>query len=92
MLNPVHPGEFIRSEIIPMFGLSVTAAAARLGVSRSALSCLLNGRAALSEDMAARVVKAFGRRTGVPGDVLLRMQASYDLAQRRQGRAMRRNR
>ena len=77
--NPPHPGDFIRTEIIRPAGLSVTAAAAALQVSRPALSSLLNGRADLSGDMALRIEKAFG----VKMDTLMRMQASYDIAQTR---------
>jgi antitoxin HigA-1 len=79
MKNPPHPGDFIRTEIIEPAGLSVTAAAAALGVARPTLSSLLNGRADLSGDMALRLEKAFG----VKMDTLLRMQASYDIAQTR---------
>jgi len=79
MKNPPHPGDFIRTEIIKPAGLSVTAAAAALQVSRPALSSLLNGRADLSGDMALRIEKAFG----VKMDTLMRMQASYDIAQTR---------
>jgi antitoxin HigA-1 len=79
MKNPPHPGDFIRAEIIEPAGLSVTAAAAALGVSRPALSSLLNGNADLSGDMALRIEKAFG----VKMDTLLRMQASFDIAQTR---------
>ena len=56
MLNPPHPGDFIRTEIIEPRGLSVTAAAQLLLVSRPALSSLLNGKAGLSGDMALRIV------------------------------------
>jgi len=77
--NPPHPGEFIRTEIIDPSGLTVTAAAAALQVSRPALSNLLNGKADLSGGMALRIEKAFG----VKMDTLLRMQASYDIAQTR---------
>jgi addiction module HigA family antidote len=55
MKNPPHPGDFIRTEIIQPAGLSVTAAAAALQVSRPALSSLLNGKADLSGDMALRI-------------------------------------
>lgn len=79
MKNPPHPGDFIRTEIIEPAGLSVTAAAKALRVSRPALSSLLNGRADLSGDMALRIEKAFG----VKMDTLLRMQTSYDIAQTR---------
>jgi addiction module HigA family antidote len=77
--NPPHPGEFIRTEIIAPTGLSVTAAAAALGVSRPTLSSLLNGKAGLSGDMALRIEKAFGVKMGT----LMRMQSAYDIAQTR---------
>jgi addiction module HigA family antidote len=79
MLNPPHPGDFIRTEIIEPRGLSVTAAAQVLQVSRPALSSLLNGKADLSPQMALRMEKAFG----VKMDTLLRMQVSYDIARAR---------
>src|SRR3981189_918903 len=79
MKNPPHPGDFIRPEIIEPAGVSVTGAAAALRVSRPALSSLLNGKADLSGDMALRIEKAFG----VKMDTLMRMQASYDIAQTR---------
>ena len=77
--NPPHPGDFIRTEIIEPAGLSVTAAAAALHVSRPALSSLLNGKASLSGDMALRIEKAFGLKM----DTLMRMQSAYDIAQTR---------
>jgi antitoxin HigA-1 len=79
MKNPPHPGDFIRTEIIEAAGLTVTAAAIALRVSRPALSSLLNGKADLSGDMALRIEKAFG----VKMDTLMRMQSSYDIAQTR---------
>jgi antitoxin HigA-1 len=60
--NPPHPGDFIRTEIIAPAGLSVTVAAEALGVSRPALSSLLNTKANLSGEMALRIEKAFGVR------------------------------
>jgi len=75
MLNPPHPGEFIRTEIIQALGLSVTAAAEVLDVSRPALSSLLNGKADLSGEMALRIEKAFGPKM----DTLMRMQSAYDI-------------
>ena len=77
--NPAHPGSFIKHEIIEPLELTVTAAAKALGVTRAALSTLLNERAHLSSDMALRVEKAFG----VSMDTLMRMQNSYDIAQAR---------
>jgi addiction module HigA family antidote len=79
MKNPPHPGDFIRTEIIGPTGLSVTAAAIALQVSRPALSSLLNGKADLSGEMALRIEKAFG----VKMDTLVRMQSAYDIARTR---------
>ncbi len=79
MKNPPHPGDSIRTEIIEATGLTVTAAAIALRVSRPTLSSLLNGKADLSGDMALRIEKAFG----VKMDTLMRMQSSYDIAQSR---------
>lgn len=79
MKNPPHPGGFVRAEILKPAGLSVTAAAAVLGVTRPALSNFLNERAALSPEMALRIEKAFG----VSMDTLMRMQNSFDIAQAR---------
>ena len=77
--NPAHPGGFVRYEILEPLGLTVTAAAHVLGVTRAALSTLLNERAHLSPEMALRIEKAFG----VSMDTLMRMQNSYDIAQTR---------
>ena len=79
MKNPPHPGDFIRTEIIEPAGLTVTAAAAALQVSRPALSSLVNGSAGLSGEMALRIEMAFG----VKMDTLMRMQLAYDIAQTR---------
>ncbi|KPF86939.1 XRE family transcriptional regulator [alpha proteobacterium AAP38] len=77
--SPAHPGGFIRHEVIEPLDLSVTAAASILGVTRAALSMLLNERTQLSSEMALRLEKAFG----VSMDTLMRMQNSYDIAQAR---------
>ena len=79
MLRPVHPGCFLRTEIIEALHLSVTEAAKVLKVSRPTLSSLLNAKADLSGNMALRFEKAFG----VDMDTLMRMQNSYDIAQTR---------
>jgi len=79
MKAPAHPGGFIKSEIIEALELSVTNAAQVLGVTRAALSALLNERADLSPEMALRLEKAFG----VSMDTLMRMQNSYDIAEAR---------
>ena len=81
MRNPVHPGDFVKTEVVEAHGLSVTAAAKVLGVSRPALSNLLNRNADLSGEMALRIEKAFG----VGMDTLMRMQAAYDIARARKG-------
>lgn len=78
-----HPGGFLRSEVIEPLELSVTEAARALGVTRPALSALLNERADLSPEMALRIEKAFG----VSMDTLMRMQNSFDIAQARRREA-----
>lgn len=79
MLNPPHPGAFVKTEIIEPLGLTVSAAAGLLGVSRPTLPKLLNGGSSLSEPMALRIEKAFG----VKMDTLMRMQASCEIARTR---------
>ena len=79
MLNPVHPGHFLRTEVIDAHGLSVTNAAKILRVSRPTLSSLLNAKANLSGDMALRFEKTFG----VDMETMMRMQNSYDIARAR---------
>ena len=79
MKSPAHPGGFVRHEIIEALDLTVTGAAMALGVTRAALSAVLNERARLSPEMALRIEKAFG----VSMDTLMRMQNSYDIAQAR---------
>jgi addiction module HigA family antidote len=79
LAEPVHPGGFVKSEIIEPHGLSVTDAARALGITRAALSAFLNEHSALSPEMALRIEKAFG----VAMDTLMRMQNSYDIAQAR---------
>ena len=79
LFAPPHVGSFIRSEIIEPAALKVVEAAAILGVSRQALSNLLNEQSELSPEMALRIEKAFG----VKMDTLMRMQNSFDIAQAR---------
>ncbi|ALV29011.1 XRE family transcriptional regulator [Pannonibacter phragmitetus] len=79
MNTPAHPGGFVKHEIIEPLKLSVTDAAKVLGVTRPALSALLNERAALSPEMALRIEKAFG----VSMETLMRMQNSFDIARTR---------
>jgi addiction module HigA family antidote len=79
MKCPNHPSNFIRHEIIHDLGLTIKDAAEALGVTRAALSALVNQRSSLSPEMALRIEKAFG----VSMDTLMRMQGSYDIAQMR---------
>ena len=77
MFNPPHPGLVIREDVLPDLGLSVTGAAGQLGVSRVALSRVINGRAAISADMAIR----FAQWLGGSAETWLRAQAQHDLWQ-----------
>jgi antitoxin HigA-1 len=81
MKNPPHVGGFVKYEILEPLALNVTEAAKALGISRPALSGLLNEHVALSPEMALRIEKAFG----VSMDLLMRMQNSYDIAKARKG-------
>jgi antitoxin HigA-1 len=76
MKNPPHPGEVIRELCLDPLGLTVTEASLGLGVSRKALSELLNGRAGVSPEMAVRISKAFGGTA----ESWLKQQMQYDLA------------
>ena len=75
MHNPPHPGEMVREECLVPLGLSVTAAARALGVTRKALSELINGHSGVSPEMAIRLSKAFGSEPAT----WLGMQMEYDL-------------
>jgi antitoxin HigA-1 len=75
----VHPGVWLREEIVGPNGLSVTDLAKHFNVSRQAMSMLLNGRAGLTAEMAIRFEKAFG----LQADTLCRMQSAHDLAKAR---------
>jgi len=79
MKSSAHPGDFLKHEILEELELSVTDAARVLGVTRPALSALLNERSSLSPEMALRFEKAFG----LSMDTLMRMQNSFDIAQTR---------
>ena len=74
-LPPVHPGEIIKQDILPSVGLSVTAAAKALGVSRQMLHDILAERKPLSAVMCLKVSRLFGSSP----EVWMRMQATYDL-------------
>jgi|SRR5665213_944930 len=77
MHNPPHPGEIIRDQCLEPLNLTVTAAAKGLGVTRKALSELLNGHSGVSPDMAIRLSKAFGGSA----ETWLKLQMQYDLWQ-----------
>ena len=79
MANPCHPGEIVKYECLEPLGLTVTKAAKGLGVTRQALSNVINGRAGVSVDMAIRFSKAFGSTP----ETWLGMQMAYDLWQAR---------
>lgn len=82
MYNPPHPGETLREDILPALQLSVTEAAGQLGVSRVALSRVLNGRAAISVDLARRLERWLnGPDKGPSAESWLRGQMAYDLWQ-----------
>jgi addiction module HigA family antidote len=76
MKNPAHPGLVVRHDCLEPLGLSVTAGAKALGVSRQALNNLVNGSSGISPEMAIRLSKAFGSTP----ETWLRMQLAYDLA------------
>jgi addiction module HigA family antidote len=61
MQNPAHPGEILKQLVIEPLGLSITEAARHLGVSRSSLSKVLNGRGAVTPEMAVRLEMTFGK-------------------------------
>ena len=79
MKNPPHPGRTIANACLEPLGLTITAGAQVLGVARPTLSNAIDGKAAVSPEMAIRLEKAFGSTV----DAWLRLQAAYDLAQAR---------
>jgi addiction module HigA family antidote len=76
MKNPAHPGRIVRHDCLEPLGLSVTADAKVLGVTRQALNNIVNGKSGISPEMAIRLTKAFGSTE----ETWLRMQLAYDLA------------
>lgn len=79
MHNPPHPGETLRDDVLPALELTVTEAAAQLCVTRAALSRILNGRAAISPEMALRIEGWLGIKNGGRADAWVAQQAAYDL-------------
>ncbi len=84
MYNPPHPGFILRDDILPSMGLTVTEAAEQLGVTRSTLSRVLNGRSAISPEMALRLENWLGVEHGGRADVWIARQGAYDLWRTRQ--------
>ena len=75
----VHPGDWLKSEVVDPHGVSINRLAACFHVTRQTLSNLLNGHTGLSAEMAIRFEKAFG----IKADMLMPMQTTFDLAQAR---------
>ncbi len=84
IFNPPHPGETLGEDVLPELGLTVTEAAEQLGATRTALSRVLNGRAAISPEMALRLEQWLGIENGGRADLWIAQQAAYDLWQARQ--------
>jgi addiction module HigA family antidote len=75
MVPPPHPGSLMREILAEHLGLPIATAARRMGTSRGALYGVLDAKASLTPDMALR----FGKLTGTPVEVLLRMQTAHEL-------------
>jgi antitoxin HigA-1 len=75
--NPSHPGEVFYWGVLEPLEISVSEAARLLGVRRATLSAVVSARVALSPELAIRIEKAFGPKA----DLMLRIQAAYDVAQ-----------
>lgn len=79
MHNPPHPGATLLEDVLPALNLSVTEAASQLGVTRASLSRVLNGRAAISPEMALRLEAWLGVKNGGRADLWIAQQAAFDL-------------
>ncbi len=79
MHNPAHPGLTLRDDVLPALGITVTAAAEQLGVTRAALSRVLNAKAAISPEMALRIEAWLGVENGGNASIWLAEQSAYDL-------------
>lgn len=84
MYNPPHPGLTLRDDVLPALGLSVTDAARQLGVACVTLSRMLNGRAAISPEMALRIEAWLGVERGGEARLWLAEQSAYDMWQAEQ--------
>jgi len=76
MAYPVHPGEILAEEVLPRYKLNATEAAARLGVARPGFNNMLNGKRAVTPELALKVERVFG----YPARTLLALQGAFDLA------------
>jgi addiction module HigA family antidote len=81
MLNPPHPGEGLKEDVLVPLGLTVTETAKALGISRKTLSEIINGKSPITPDIAVRLERAF---TNPAADMWLRLQAAYDLRRAKQ--------
>lgn len=81
MYNPPHPGMTLRDDVLPALGVTVAEAARQLDVSRTALSRLLNGHAAISPEMALRIEAWLGVKRGGEARLWLAEQSAYDVWQ-----------
>jgi antitoxin HigA-1 len=81
MFSPPHPGLTLRDDVLPALGLTVTQAAAQLDVSRVAFRRVLNGRAAISPEMALRIEAWLGVARGGEARLWLAEQSAYDVWQ-----------
>ena len=84
MHNPTHPGLISRDDVLPELQLSVNEAAEQLGMSRATLSCVINGRSAITAEMAHRLGNCV--RNGP--EIWPRMQTPYDLRKSKQIRSL----
>lgn len=84
MYNPPHPGLTLRDDVLPALGLSVTEAAQQLDVARVTLSRVINGRAAISPEMALRLEAWLGKERGGHADAWIAQQSAYDMWQAEQ--------
>ena len=84
MFNPPHPGLTLRDDVLPALGLTVTEAAKQLDISRVTLSRVLNGRAAISPEMALRLEAWLGVARGGEARLWLAEQSAFDMWQAEQ--------
>jgi addiction module HigA family antidote len=86
MHNPPHPGSILKEDVLPALGLSVTEAAKQIGVTRVALSRVLNGHSGISPEMALKIEDWLGVEHGGRAEMWTGMQLDYDMWQARQKR------